>query len=222
MGRRTECDITGISYEEFIDFIFDRPVPTEEIGSPDRHHWYYDIEVAYEPEEIAAHYIRLFNDPELVRTRFSPEQLEEGFWAIQGPNLECSVSSLIWVTELPFQTRELCVRSMFHLFDKLFFNWPLDTAPQMWWDSLCYDWHSGNRDRSRGGEDRAMQDVLFQTLAQILAIDSTNCQAAALHGLGHLHHPDTTNLIHSYLEKNRLIPAELREYALAAAEFHVL
>ena len=67
-----------------------------------------------------------------------------------------------------------------------------------------------------------MQDVIFETLARILALDSSNCQRAALHGLGHLHHPDTSKLINEYLQKNPSISAELREYALAAAEFRVL
>lgn len=222
MGDQIEVDITGISYDAFIQFVFDRPTPTAKIGSPERHHWYYDIEVAYEPSEIAAHYLRLFNDPLFLRNRFSPEELEEGFWAIQGPNLECSVFFLIWAEELPFETRQSLVRAMFHLFEKLFFDWPLDTAPHMWWDSLCYEWHCGNRDRARGGEDLAMQDVLFETLGRILALPSSNCQAAALHGLGHLHHPDTSHLIERYLKARPEITKELREYALAAAEFRIL
>ncbi len=218
--ERNEIDITGVSFDGFVLFIFDRPLPTEQAGK--KHHWYYDIDVTFEPAEIAAHYIELFKNPQPLRSRFSPEELEEGFWAIQGPNLECSVFRVIWIEDLPFTTRERCVRSMFHLFERLFFDLPLDTAPHMWWDSLCYDWHCGNRDRARGGKDRTMQDVMFETLTLILGLDSIHCQSSALHGLGHLHHPDTPNLIEGYLKRNRGISADMREYALAAAEFHVL
>jgi hypothetical protein len=91
----------------------------------------------------------------------------------------------------------------------------------MWWDSLCYDWHCGNRKRERGGEHLQLQEVIFQTLASVLAIDSQICQAAALHGLGHLHHPQTTELIERYLREHASLSKERKEYALAAARFEV-
>jgi hypothetical protein len=53
-------------------------------------------------------------------------------------------------------------------------------------------------------------------------VPSESCQTAALHGLGHLHHPDTNELVQSYLARNPSITPDLREYALAAAQFRVL
>ena len=67
-----------------------------------------------------------------------------------------------------------------------------------------------------------MQDVMFETLSRILELDSPTCQGAALHGLGHLHHPDTEQLIRRYIERNKSIDPALREYALASARFNVL
>jgi len=93
---------------------------------------------------------------------------------------------------------------------------------EMWWDALCYDWHCGNKKRERGGEDRSMQDVMFETLRSILAQDSEICHGAALHGLGHLHHPDTKQLIDVYLTQHPALKKEWRDYALAAARFEVL
>lgn len=81
------------------------------------------------------------------------------------------------------------------LFERLFVNEPLDTSIHMWWDSLCYAWHCGNRKRENGGEDSESQDVFFQTLVKVLALDSWICQRAALHGLGHLHHPETAEVM---------------------------
>jgi hypothetical protein len=95
---------------------------------------------------------------------------------IQSPNLECGVLQLMSQEDLPFSIRENCIRSMFHLFERLFAQEPLETSVQMWWDSLCYDWHCGNRSRAKGGEDQLMQDVLFQTLSRILELDSVTCQ----------------------------------------------
>jgi len=111
---------------------------------------------------------------------------------------------------------------MLDLFRDFFTKEPLDTAGNMWWDSLCFDWHCGNRKREWGGEDLLLQDVIFRTLTSILDLDSEFCQKAALHGLGHLHHPDTPGLIQQFIERNPSMPYELKAYALDAAKFEVL
>jgi hypothetical protein len=123
--------------------------------------------------------------------------------------------------ELDFITREACVRTMYHLFERLFAIEHLDSSAHMWWDALCYDWHCGNRDRANGGDDRYMQDVMFETLAKILQLNSIECQKDALHGLGHLHHPGTKELIDQYVANHPNLSSEIRNYALAAAEFEV-
>jgi hypothetical protein len=111
---------------------------------------------------------------------------------------------------------------MFYLYRDLFATEPLDTASLMWWDLLCKDlWQRGNRDRLRGGEDLTMQDLMFETLVKILALDSESCQIAAIHGLGHLHHPETDEVIRSYITLHPLLSEHEREYALAAARFEV-
>jgi len=74
----------------------------------------------------------------------------------------------------------------------------------------------------RGGEDLQLQNTYFQTLAKVLAIDSWICQGAALHGLGHLHHPDTAALISRYIDEHPLLTKEQVAYAQAAAKFEVL
>ena len=176
----------------------------------------------FDAKKISAYYIQMFEQPEFLLSQFTKAQLEEGFWAIQGPNLNCSVSRIIEDSELLLSVREACIRSMVDLFKRLFAGEPFDTSVQMWWDSLCYDWHCGNRKRERGGEDLELQDIYFQTLAKVLAIDSWICQGAALHGLGHLHHPDTQALISRYIEEHSSLTKEQVAYAQAAAKFEVL
>jgi hypothetical protein len=67
-----------------------------------------------------------------------------------------------------------------------------------------------------------LQDVFFETLAKVLFLDSEPCQGAALHGLGHLHHPGTRELIERYLQDRPSLTTERKTYALAAAKFQVL
>ncbi len=218
MQEASSQDIIGISFDEFVQFVFARSIPVNPKAEP----WYWHVETIFEAGEIADHYVRLFSEPAFLLTSFLAAELEQGFWAIQSCNLDCSVARVIWIEELPLAVRERCVRSMFHLFEKLFSIQPLETSAHMWWDSLCYDWHCGNRSRAKGGEDESMQDIMFETLGKILELDSPRSQGDALHGLGHLHHPLTEQLISRYIAKHSELSPEMKEYALAASKFQVL
>ncbi len=226
MEPSTTVDLTNFSFEEFVSFLFDHDVPPEsekyDPESEEYDPWYFHVEVEFDAKKICAYYVQLFQQPEFLLTRFTKPQLEEGFWAVQGPNLDCSVSSIIDDSDVPLSVREECIRSMFDLFNRLFSKEPLDTSVQMWWDSLCYDWHCGNRNRERGGEDLELQDVYFHTIARVLAIDSETCQGAAPHGLGHLHHPQTKGLIDRFIDEHPSLTQAQRAYALAAARFKVM
>lgn len=216
-------DLRNATFGEFVGFLFDRevvPISMQENGAPKP--WYWRAEVAFDPTQIASFYIALFTTPNTVLENYSSEQLNQGFWAIQSSNLQCGIPEVIWDQALPFDIRESCVRSMFHLYEQLFSKISLETAADMWWDSLAYDWDCGIRARGKGGEDEQMQDVMFDTLGKILRLPSEECQMAALHGLGHLRHPETSPLIGAYLAQRPEIDTDLKEYALAAARFEVL
>jgi hypothetical protein len=223
MDGYTHYNLRDATFEGFVDFLFDREVvPTPVAGTGAAEPWYWHAEVAFDPMQVASFYIELFTGPRFLLDRFSLDQVEQGFWAIQSSNIECAVTEIIWHPQLPFEIRESCVRSMYHLYELLFADVPLETSSDMWWDSLAYDWHCGNRVRVKGGEDHLMQDIMFDTLGRILQIPSVSCQGAALHGLGHLHHPETSNLILAYLSQNPELDEELKEYAVAAARFEVM
>jgi hypothetical protein len=224
-------DLTECSFEEFVRFLFDRPAPSGEHSfgallargeTRKWHPWYYDAEVSFDPIRLCNHYSQLFRNPRFLLDRFSKPQLDQAFWAVQSSTLECSARSLTWNTTLRFAEREECVRSMHFLFRELFIDQALENSVSMWWDSFCYDWHCGNRKRSRGGEDLAMQDVMFETLSQILAIESRICQGAALHGLSHLHHPRTEKLLERYLTSHPSLPDEWKKVVVAASRFELM
>jgi hypothetical protein len=194
-------DISHYSFEEFVGFLFDRDVPPiSDIPSTAEERalrWYYRTRTTIDPEKIIGHYIQLFSHPRHLLEQFSKDQLERGFSAMQSM-ASFSIRTLIWNQELAFELRGQCVRSMFYLFQDFFSIEPLRYTANMWWDGLCYVWEMGRKDRARGGEDSAMQDVMFETMAEILSIDSQQCRFAALHGLHHLHHPATLELIQRY------------------------
>jgi hypothetical protein len=210
--------LADFSYDEFVSFIFDREIRVRDGAY---HPWYFDVAVVFDARRVCEFYTRLFRRPEFLLDKYSKAQLEEGFWAIHGDAFDCCAQRIIWDTDVLFASRCECVRSMSDLFKRLFALEPLETAVIMWWDSLCYDWQCGNRDRQRGGEDRSLQDVMFEVLADLLQNDSEICQDAALHGVGHLHHPATQQLIEDYLMQRPSLTKERQQYALAAARFDV-
>jgi len=158
MEPRKSVDLANCSFNEFVSFLFDHDVPPE---SEEYDPWYFNVEVEFDVKKICAYYVQLFRQPEFLLTRFTKPQLEEGFWAIQGPNLNCSMSRIIEDSDQPLSIREECIGSMTDLFKRLFAKEPLGSSVQMWWDSLCYDWHCGIRSRERGGEDLELQDIFF-------------------------------------------------------------
>jgi hypothetical protein len=215
-----QYDISQSSFEDFVDFLFDHEVVRSREGEdiePEK--WYWQADVTLDTRRVVAFYQRLFDEPEFLLARYTKEQLEQGFWAIMGQH-DFGVTNVIWIKSIAFEERAACVRSMYHLYERLFLREPLETSSFMWWDSLAYDWHCDNRSRANGGEDEAMQDVMFETLERILDLPSELCQTAALHGLGHLHHPNTEAAIDRYLQGS--VTPELRDYALAASRFEVL
>ena len=214
-------DIRGFGFEQFVKFVFDRDVPADS-GNTRSGTWYWAIDVDFDAQPVCEFYVRLFSQPEFLRDKYTTPQLEQAFWAIFSCNLDCSAARIIWDEDLPFANRSGVIRSMYDLFSRLFIVEPLVSAVFMWWDALCYDWHCEIRKRENGGEDKEMQDVMFETLERILSLDSEHCQAAALHGLGHLHHPLTPSVVSKFLITHPDLSEEMKNYALAASTFKVL
>ncbi len=218
-----QVDIRGASFGELVNFIFEHEVPPDFDRNDRRSEpWYYTADIEFEADELISFYTKLFEEPFFLIERFSKEKLEQGFWAILGPAMECSATEVIWSGNVPFEDRANCVRAMYFLYEKLFAVDPLYESSNMWWDALAYDWHCDNRNRTNGGEDLWMQDVMFETLKGILILPSGYCQVAALHGLGHLHHPETVEVIDAYLKQTPRLDPAIIDYAHAASRFEVL
>jgi hypothetical protein len=207
-------DITHFSFEEFVRFVFDHDLPVEaEMPTAEERsrRCYYRTNAIFDPEALSGQYVRLFRESGSLLGMFSKPQLEHGFSSI-GSGCTFSVKKLIWNTDLAFERREAVVKAMFYLFRDFFRVEPLRYRADMWWDGLCYCWEMGQRERSRGGEDSRMQDVMFATMSDILSIDSEECRFAALHGLHHLHHPATLELIKRYKSTLPYLERWCRDY----------
>ena len=193
------------------ELIFGHPVrqnPATDTG------WWWDSDIVFDPAEHAANLAALFRDPSDLRSRFSSDQLEQGFWYLISGAPGC-LENLLWDPDIPWKVREELIESTVDLYLKLFAHDPLDTSAYMFWDSLGYGYGHGTRHPATDVEDRRIQETMFLTLQQILGIDSLPCQHAALHGLGHLRHPDTGTVVMKYLEHHPELSEEDRSYAIS-------
>lgn len=86
---------------------------------------------------------------------------------------------------------------MYLLFRDLFSTIELETSVNMWWD--CMQCNPVLKRRSSVDDVKAIEQTIFETLCQILQLDSAECQGAALHGLGHLKHPSKEKAIRDFM-----------------------
>src|SRR5580692_2452893 len=104
-------DLTNASFDDFVRFLFERDIPDK---SEKRRPWYFATElheIHFSADRICGYYVQLFRQPEFLLSRFTKAQLEEGFWAIMGPNLDFSAYRMIRDSELPMLARKDCIDS---------------------------------------------------------------------------------------------------------------
>lgn len=203
-------DLRNCTFDEFITYFFDHPVEEE------KWHWDDDLSVQYDVDLHARYFTELFNNSQFLVGRYSREYLEQGFWSMLCETVPGSVMEVIFDSSISFARREECVRSMFFLYRDFFaVDSLLHAACSMWWDFLAEDYSHDFRFRNSSDEDRVMQDVMFETLTQILQLDNEACQGAALHGMGHLRHPNTKAVIRSWISTQPNLSEEDLKYAEA-------
>ena len=83
----------------------------------------------------------------------------------------------------------------------------------MLWDWIAYDYESGTRSPATDSEDARVQDAMFDALTRMLQSDNPDTQSAAIHGLGHLRHVNSTRAIGSFLSSQRELDASVRSDA---------
>jgi hypothetical protein len=72
------------------------------------------------------------------------------------------------------------------------------------WEQLRFTDNISKGDvASLSQEQKTLLDAMLQTLSRTLALSDLRAQHYALHGLGHLHHPDVRNIVQRYLAKHR-------------------
>lgn len=206
-----DIDLRGRDGAGVTDFIFGHPVPKD----PNSTGWYWDVDLTFDPREQVAHVTAIFRNAADLRSRYSPGQLEQGFWYLIS-GADGGLCDLLWNTAVPWEKRADLIAATLALYRDLFAVDPLDTSSHMFWDGIAYD-YGLTRDPETNAEDRRVQDAIFDTLLQILSLESLPCQRAALHGLGHLRHRETEKAVEDFLARNPNLSEKDRAYARACA-----
>jgi len=213
-------DLRTADSGDFTAFVFDHEVAANHDAL-----WYFDsnLWIDYDTRRTALLFAELFAQSGALPSRYSKAQLEQGCWAMISSSLECSVHGLIWRNGLDIERKEALIGSIFQLYANLFMNTALDTACEMFWDALAYEFNPMKRAAPDTNEEhRRIQLAMFSTLVRILGLDSRACQNAALHGLNHVMHPNTGAVVAQYLASHPELTPEERDYADACARGKVM
>lgn len=215
-------DLRGCSFEEWVAFAFDHPVPVGK--EPNWWHLHEDdaeMFLVVDPALQLEHGRRLFTDPLILRDRFTPAQLEQGFWFLSfSGSTVCGkfFADHLWDKGVSIDSRRAAIDAMFDLYAKLFASYPTESATYMWWDLIASDVIEDERGESIVPSSDADQEQvrlgMIATLGRILQLDPRHCQEAALHGLNHIATPEErAALIDPFLQLPR--DEKLLRYARA-------
>jgi len=198
-------DLNAYSFDEWVAFVFDHPISDPE--------WYFldEWEWRGDPEIILNNFLQLLKNPEFLIVRYNAKQVEQGFWFLLGPSGK--LSDWLWDQNISWELRKECIAAMVNVFEKLFTKTPLGETYFMWWDLFR---------TFEENPDEKVNDAKFESLSQILNLNSIHCQKSALHGLGHSTHPQKAEIIRRFLEEHPDIDDEMKSYALAAINGTVL
>jgi hypothetical protein len=205
-------NLNSFTFEEWLKFVFDHPVLDTTGPSYNQKHWYLRDEewnLSNWDSVLQAEFCTaLFDEPSVIKTKYSWEQIEEGFWFL----LNEIVQYLIHDINIPWIKRKKLIESMENLYERLFSDDPITLTSFMWWDGLCYDYFM-KKGVVENEDDLNVQNTALETLKRILKIESLKCQVAALHGLGHVMHKETASVINEFLEQHANLPKRIQEYA---------
>jgi hypothetical protein len=216
-------DLRGVSFNDFVSFVFDHfPRPREKPHPLD---WKYEASVDFDPRTLLSYYTRLFTDPAFLLEHWTSGEIEQGL-GMDGLRgwVDWSLGCVLVHADNTIDEAEICIRSIYHLFDKLFAQGGLWNVAYMWWDigyGKCDSSDMPKREVVEQDRGRLYQ-ASFETMTKVLRIKSRACQSAAIHGLGHSSHPEKENVLRQYLADHPNLSDGDRAYVMSAIAGKVL
>jgi hypothetical protein len=202
-----DFDLSALSYPQFLDFFFDRPIVSEE----KRYYLFrggIDSFVSSNPAAVVAHVQTMCREFSELTKVYLHEELNQGLWAVFGPGISCE--QYLFDPTVDLGLRIGCIESMYIPFKDVVAHSVIgkrDSFYWMWWDMILHTFWITFRETDDHYEALSIDakqifESMYQTLLKILALDHPACQWSALHGLGHLRHPLGREAIQNYLDAN--------------------
>lgn len=202
---------------KWIAYIFDHPV------TDPAWHWAQDApQWNGTPEQIAAFIADTFERSGELLSRFSDEQLDQGFWFLVSNTSAGFMYSLVEPT-VALSLRLRALRSFVPLFEQVMAARcsphlshlderganPLNSACYMWWDILPI------HGRPEQPERTEFDSEVLVVLRRLLAIPHDACRESALHGIGEwsVYYPSVADIVEEFLSGTPNLRSELISYA---------
>jgi N-acetylglutamate synthase-like GNAT family acetyltransferase len=203
----TFFDVSRLTVEELAAFWFDRP------SAEGDHDIWWRIEptvYAGDRERYSTKLIELLRRfPELAAP-YSFAQVQAGVWGLSSSTPYSAAQSLFsdrywcdWVPSVESQVEAIgAMRAMFTDYLAKNEEGGEDQGFWMWWDMVIdqIHWHEPGA--------AELRQAIFEILCDILDLDDGHCQECALHGLGHLDHPQRSARVQRFIDQCE--PAEWR------------
>ncbi len=201
-------DVSKFSYEEWLEFFFDRRILGEHEYFPEAFCPEYDDFEVFDPSRVIAYLRRLFTEFREVGKQHTLRQINQGIWAIFGGAM-FDLQQCLWAPSVPLKARLGCIHAMRHPYADFLAGHPAEVMENcfyMWWDFIGKSfWRRGSLPyyARLDDEHKALLDAMLETLCAILELPDARCQSSALHGLGHLHHPGARDVVQRFIDHHR-------------------
>jgi len=211
-------DLSSKTFGQFVRFFFARRVVSDkehfDYFLTDLDGQRYDDAVPSSPEILVGHMTKLFSEFGDIAPQYSLPQIDQAIWSFLGAYFR--LYELLFVASVPLSNRLQCIRSMYCVYSDFVARLEADpdlTGFFMWWDLVLHGFWTPPKSfvpgTNRGdaskldAESRMLLDAMFETLVRILDVPNIETQRCALHGLGHLHHPEVHGIVQRYIDTNK-------------------
>ena len=212
MEEKFSFDVSTLSYEDFLLYFLTNC--GNELWELDFEGNTFILPTIEHPEVVVRYLTRFHNEFRQIADRVELTDLDHGISGMLSPAF-FQLQKTLWDSTVDLQERINCVRSMYRIFADFVPSGtgePPENSFYMWWDLVCTSfWFAqihfkklpGEEYNLLSSEDRQLADAMFETLVQILNLDNQQSNSSALHGLGHLHHPEVRGVVQKFIDTHR-------------------
>ncbi len=224
-------DLSTLSYTQWIEFFFERPVvdasrPVVDMTELETllRSEFEDFETS-DPSCVVKYFAKMCSEFRSILESYSTDQIHQAFALLFYPPLYWP--KYLFDLDVDLKTQIHCIESMYVVFAESVPRVPdLPTLYEyeMWWDIILHDFWAYYGEANPGGrppliedytkltqDQQQLLDAIYRTLIKILSIDHRGCQFCALHGFGHLYHPEGSAVVQHYIDTHstQLSPEDL-------------